>query len=430
MKKGLVIIVLCIVLIASACNKSAMDGSVSVDSVPIYDVGSLTPVEPVPTHDNGSLTIVKTVPTPPEPIPTEPLAVFEMSDDLFDFTIKIDGDVLKLPLQLDVLRSYGWESNIDLVGTLLPRDTFSASLSHRGYVFVRDDKFITIHLANMSDELRYLKDSTFFAIDTTWTNVTIELPRGIQVGSSRDDVIAAFGEPDDIFERGTHDTLTFRKDWESVVNLRIDNESDHVIYINIENKVQIESDLISNKALIHDEVTDREKNYVPPTSLGNDFTSFHVEIAGDLYHIPAPVSAFLDNGWEFEDKPPEGLPAYRELTGVSLVKDGKRIDADLFNLSDDVLLIERCFVVGIGSYIWDSHMSIVLPGGVTLGTSEDELQELFGDLLKVDELTSSRHHHYSPDRYATIPIRIFLSVNIEGEFEGQITRITISNIEF
>ena len=42
-------------------------------------------------------------------------------------------------------------------------------------------------------------------------------------------------------------------------------------------------------------------NYQTPAALGSDFMDPEVEFMGNLYRLPAPVSAFLDNGWEMKD---------------------------------------------------------------------------------------------------------------------------------
>lgn len=49
------------------------------------------------------------------------------------------------------------------------------------------------------------------------------------------------------------------------------------------------------------EVPEIRTNYQTPAALGSDFMDPEVEFMGNLYRLPAPVSAFLDNGWEMKD---------------------------------------------------------------------------------------------------------------------------------
>jgi len=415
MMKYVLIIFMTFAVLLSGCSRTASDEHEESEPSPSPEVTLVTP--PQTDEADG------------EPAHTGPLAFFEMSDDLFDFTVMIDGDVFKLPVSLDVFMSYGWESTGDLEGTLLPGDSFSIFEFHRGFFFTRDESYLSVQLTNMSDEIRYLSDATVYAVDTDWLNIVIELPHGIIIGSGRDDVTDAFGDPSDVWESSRYDTLVYRHDSNSFVYLRVSHETDLVIHINIENKIQIESDFINKNAEVFNEVTKREAAYVSPTSLGDDLTSFNVKIAGDLYCIPAPVSEFLNNGWEFERTPPEGIPAHRELRNIDMVKDGTRLSVELFNFSDDLLAVERCFITGIDLYLKPND-DLIMPGGIGLGAEEDELTALFGDLFEITEFTSSRNYRFFPERHAETLRYIYFTVDLTGDNEGLISRITVKNIEY
>ena len=48
--------------------------------------------------------------------------------------------------------------------------------------------------------------------------------------------------------------------------------------------------------------------YVAPTELGDDIYSFNFELDGHVYTLPAPVSEFLDNGWEMHPEKTQQTP--------------------------------------------------------------------------------------------------------------------------
>jgi len=379
--------------------------------------------------------------------PTEPIKHFEMSDDLFDFTVKIDGDVFKLPVSLEVFMSYGWKPTRELTGTLLPGDDFSLDFGSR-FMFTRDDSYISVTLANMSDEVRYISKSTIIGLSTIFTNATIELPHGIRKGTSTmDDVLSAFGDPYETSENTWSGTLTlqYRPEdtfgewvWIYIDYLNGDVVSDFLI----RNKSQIDSDLISDMATVHDEVTEKERNYIVPAALGDDLSSFIVEIYGDLYRIPAPVSAFMDNGWEVDREhswsiPTESIPRQREAHHFTLIRGSERFPVTLFNFGDKLLTVERCFVVRFDIYS-DQSENIRRPGGITVGTPERRLIELLGDMsenLYEDSPTSRIYTYHPAGRDAWLLSEFVFSVGFSDftptgeEYRDRIRHIRILNIE-
>ena len=330
----------------------------------------------------------------PDSVPIQPLEHFEMSDDLFEYTLIYDGDVLKLPMTLEVFQSYGWEAEEDLSGTFNPGQ-------YQWYTFTRGDKEATVYLANVSDEVRYISNATVYRLYMDEYQdykkdyfVEIELPKGIKGGVSKADVIAAFGEPTDadefIMDDGdTVGTLSYfnkSTDWTAYERgIEIKTRNDIVTEIKVSNMIQLAGDMVSNAVEISDEVTDREKNYSAPVELGNDLASYNIKIDGDLYTIPAPVSAFINNGWQFSEKSAENLPANTEdYAGYTLVKGDKELShITLVNYSDKHMIVENCCVSGF--YIMSETDGYLLPGEITVGTPESKLLALYESELEEGE---------------------------------------------
>jgi len=144
---------------------------------------------------------------------------------------------------------------------------------------------------------------------------------------------------------------------------------------------------------VNNEPTEKETAYSTPLQLGNDLTSFNVEIEGDIYHLPAPISAFLDNGWEITEKSVETIEANDYKTSaVSITKNNKTLsDVDLNNYSDEPKPVEQCFVYGITAKkytFWgeSDDISVILPDGVTIGTTENEVTDKYKPLIDNGEL--------------------------------------------
>ncbi|MCL2771721.1 MAG: hypothetical protein FWD71_00085 [Oscillospiraceae bacterium] len=144
---------------------------------------------------------------------------------------------------------------------------------------------------------------------------------------------------------------------------------------------------------VNNEPTEKETAYTPLLQLGSDLTSFNIEIEGDIYHLPAPISAFLDNGWEITGKTVDTIEANDYKTSaVSITKNNKTLsDIDLNNYSNEVKPVEQCFVYGITAKkytFWgeSDDIAVILPDGVTIGTSENEVTEKYKSLLDNGEL--------------------------------------------
>ena len=141
----------------------------------------------------------------------------------------------------------------------------------------------------------------------------------------------------------------------------------------------------------------REFFYTAPTQLGNELGSFNVELDGDLYRLPAPLTVFLDNGWEISKEGLEEIEAYEfGYLAVDLTRGGKTFKrVQLGEINEGVRTIENFFVDGIKNitspeyeFFGDSNHDIeaVLPGGVTIGTSEREMKSVYKTLLDSGEL--------------------------------------------
>jgi len=442
MKKLLLITVLILSISLSACSRAPSDSVETDVKEPVSDIISPAPAQPEDT--------------PFQPPVVQPHVTYEMTEDLFDFTVIIDGDVFKLPMSVDVFMAYGWEPVKDLDGTLPPyKETRFNTMFGSGFDFFRNDKYITVQLENMSDEFRYISDSTIIGLSSYLSNVEIELPHGIKLKtSSMDEVLAAFGEPNNInvVDRryNPYQSLSYyTDDYSGSITIHVDDENDHISYIWINNRIQIDTDLISKRATIYNEITNKEESYITPVELGEDLTSFNIQIDGDLYRFPAPLSAFLNNGWEFDtrvswDDPPEGIPAARRLR-LYLVRGDISLYVDVFNFSDKLLALERCFVVRLDINIdIESVSSVVnLPGNINVGTKESVLSEYFETELYdqnteyiLTEYMAKAQYQFRPYAYqghidnTDAYDGITFYVDIEGENKGIITSISIVNVEF
>ena len=107
--------------------------------------------------------------------------------------------------------------------------------------------------------------------------------------------------------------------------------------------------------------------YKAPSELGDDLLSGRVRIGGDLYQLPAPVSVFLQNGWEVAARP--GFVAAHKSDSMQLRRDGLSLEITVTNFSEYQTLAENCAVTGIMPRA-DNGVAVDLPKGLSLGVQE------------------------------------------------------------
>ena len=159
-------------------------------------------------------------------------------------------------------------------------------------------------------------------------------------------------------------------------------------------------------------------SYTKPASLGSDPSTFTVSIMGDLYSLPAPVSAFTDNGWEIVSSEIIGAGSYED--GIVMSKNGKTFEFGIINLADKKAEIKDSAVYKIEetSYYDNIGLDIILPGNIKIGSSEDEAESALSGLNKQETKDSIT---YSLNTYEHL-----ISVHISTDIK-KVDNITVIN---
>lgn len=118
------------------------------------------------------------------------------------------------------------------------------------------------------------------------------------------------------------------------------------------------------------------ETYTPPTSLGTDLLSGIISIEGDLYRLPMPVGAFVENGWRIADSPNEFLPGGGGY--VTLRRSGATLTLWTENFTDSETSAENCHITSIGLY-GNANIDIVLPNGISFDSDKAEVVRYMTD---------------------------------------------------
>ncbi len=130
--------------------------------------------------------------------------------------------------------------------------------------------------------------------------------------------------------------------------------------------------------------------YPVSDDLGDDWTSFSIEINDTTYNLPLNLNEFIDDGWQIIPEDQDIiLVGYEELYGsydcewISLTNDDEqRIDVMVYNIQNMPITLDKGIVGGI-YVVYDNYdfagVDVRLPKGLMLGWSNiNDVLNLYG----------------------------------------------------
>lgn len=321
----------------------------------------------------------------------------ELSDDLYDFQVSIDGTVYQFPMWYSDFEALGWEFQEDAT------DTLSSNQYTFGVAWKKDGFRVSTRLANLSMNTVPFSESMVASItldkfqlkDCDWE---IILPGGIQWGvSNTDDIIAAYGDPSSDFEGEMYYKMTYKLDSHSEINLYVYKEEDALLQIEIENMVELEG--ADNS--VNEDVPDLVKEYKAPKALGNDFYAYTAELEGVVYSLPCPVSVLLENGFTIDTSNSDSVVAAGRNGWVSLRYNNQTLRAMVENYADYATTVENCFVLSMKSSVNGPEFDLVFPGNIKIGDAESAVKKAVNGFNCEVETSDSGFTYYEiadPDK--------------------------------
>lgn len=330
----------------------------------------------------------------------------ELSDDLYDFQVSIDGTVYQFPMWYSDFEALGWEYDGDNTKTL-------SSNQYTGVeVWKKDGCRIYTKFANLSMNAVPYSESMVAGItldkfdlkDCDWE---ILLPGGIQYGVSDADAIkAAYGEPSRDFDGDLYYSMTYQLDFYREIELYVYKEENALLKIDVENIVELEG--ADNS--INEAVPELVEAYQAPKSLGDDFYAYTVQMEGVVYSLPCPVSVLLDNGFTIDTAGSDSEVAAGGSGWVDLRYNNQTLHSMVENYADYATIVENCFVVSMKSSVNGPKFDLVFPGGIKVGDSEDAVKKATAKFNCETETSDSGFTYYevsdpdgsSLDRYSIV----------------------------
>jgi hypothetical protein len=356
----------------------------------------------------------------------------ELGNNLEDFTFRLDGYTYELPMPLSHLSETGWifDSWCDFSDINLTPGDYTNAYMHK------DGKTIQIEVFNPYGQNKKFKDCIVSRMSFEFpTETELILAKDIATDViNLDNVISFFGNPNSVLTSEDAKSVTLEYDF-GYSDLLTANYCNYVMCFSVETK-QLESLVIANYTEA-EEASDKEdiqylKAYTAPEALGEDLFSWNVELMGDVYTLPAPVSVFTENGWEIILA--QNVKAGKSLEkGIIMQKDGVVVEFSVYNFSayqtsaaDATIykMTEQKSGLGAGD-----DLQLTLPGNISIGMTEEAFLQILEKDAKVKEAFSVyEYESYDGTKSVTYSYSDFMIAGMDFLFnEGKLQSISIYN---
>ena len=296
----------------------------------------------------------------------------KLSKNLYDFEFAINDTVFHLPQALDDWKETGWSYERAESEEMLDGDSFL-----EGETLKNEEKELIVDIVNLDGEKQQLGACSVGGVtleNTDKDNMVYQLPGKITVGESTlDDVLDAYGDPDDQYEE---------KDWVYVTyEYGIYKKADLVF--DIEDEV-LEKAVLKNYRDSEPEETSKDvpkevSDYQAPEAFSENPLDFIVQFDGDFYQLPAPVSEFIKNGWKIDEEGSDTSVKAGRHGYVTLEKDGQTLYGVVNNYSKSAVPIKNSFLTNLHGDFDVTKVPIQIYRGITLGMNEESMKEALSD---------------------------------------------------
>lgn len=330
----------------------------------------------------------------------------ELSDDIYDFQVSIDGNVYQFPMKYADFTESGWDYTGDTEESIQPNAYGISEWFENGdnmtmaYLTNFDINAVSVgdcYLGGLMLESNYMEAE----------GTEVLMAKGIKLGeSTQEDVKAAYGEPTSSYESDSFPTMTYESDIYSTIEFGFDAENGGVLNdIDIQNLVAPED---FEAGEVDDSVPAIVSEYEAPTEVGDDLLDYKISFAGDLYELPAPVSAFIDNGWTVVEDETETTIAGRDSGKVTLMKDNQTFWSYVRNYSENATSYTNCFITTVSANVNDCNVDLEAANGIKMGMSQADLEKALEGYTYEKEETSYVYYDVSDEESLTYGYEIIV----------------------
>jgi hypothetical protein len=347
-----------------------------------------------------------TVSLPPVKLPVE------MSDELFDFTVDLGGTIVKIPCDYSTLEEAGW--TISTTG--VTNKSKLSGCSSGAFSMIKDGKKITVTVYNESGHAMPVSACKVGELEWDGDFKEVKLAKGINVASTVDDILAAYGTPSNRNDQSDYVSLKYysSKDATYGVSFMIytDPEEAKYSYVSVRNDIST-----GVKTETSNDRPEYLSKYTAPTALEADPFSEIISVDGDLYRLPAPLSEFLNNGWTIKQH--SGAVPAGKGSSVILKKDDSTLTVNVMNYSELQVNAENCAVYGVDAD--DSDKVQVQVSSLSFESTKAQVSGA-SDKFEYYEGASTESFSYYESKNRVYSLRIYVNKST-----GKVSQIIIRN---
>lgn len=289
-----------------------------------------------------------------------------------DFMIQLNDEVYQFPMMYEEFAAMGWTTD-DVEGAEL--EPYQYDL----FYFERDNVEVMAYILNLGINTLPAEECIVGGIsvdsfDWPLEEGNVTLPGGIVRGeASLETIEAAYGTPSDTYDGDMYTSLTYETDYNCSVELYVYKESGVLEDIDIENFVEPEG---FEQGDLSEEVPETVSAYAKPEALSEDMAAYEIELDGQVYVMPVPVSVLIADGWELDESQSDMVIAAKYYGWATLRKDGLEISQIAVNQEDYATIPQNCWIeeLEVGGYSLEADGA--LPGGIRIGIAEKEFLAL------------------------------------------------------
>lgn len=296
----------------------------------------------------------------------------QLSDNLTDYQIQLNGMVYDLPMTEADFEKCGW--SIDQY------EDDDEMVSSGRYIMkwykAADGSRVLVYIINFSTSEQlysdcYVSGFEISADDINFDISNIVMAKGITFGvSTQDDIVEAFGDSTKEYDEDYYRILEYKEDGYNYVKFYVYkdiNALKKVILFTNEEPENLSADEV------YDEKPDIVINYQQPTGAGSSITSGVIELDGVLYQMPVPVCELMKNGWQIDTSSSDSAVSGRDNGYVTLTKGEQKIEnICVLNYTEKNVPVENCVIENIST----GRISFTVPGYLNEDMTLDEIKAL------------------------------------------------------
>lgn len=319
----------------------------------------------------------------------EPL---DLTESIYDFRAAVDGVVYQLPMKAQELLDNGWSFK-DKGETLQPNNYTISSIEMVKGTMTFDVALYNPDIVTQPYEKCYVIKFRFDPSPYNADAPAVEFAKGITMKSSKEEIIAAYGVPNGLYDKDPAYYMTYEYDIRQefcadfyegkLTEMELYNFTDEMPDVVLSAYDPTPTEVFGRYAAHEDD----------GTLFGHSF-----KLDGVNYQLLTPVQTLLDNGWTVKDISTyldEDYIAADASCRVKLFKDNQTLDVYVKNYEQDrAAKLPYCFVTEVTFDSYDmENMEASVPG-FYLGMSKEEVDAAVAGFTYVDVNESSYSTSY------------------------------------